>query len=336
MHWIGHFPIDGEGPISGRPARWTEEFIEPMDTPVSMSEWGRTILKPVVQKEMQFISHAVNTDVFRPMPKGEARLEVERRLAQLPDADRPKSPQQFMDELEIRKFKLGDRFTVLCVMANRERKYWWDVLRGFRLLLDVVPDARLIGVCGQRVSSDPMAWPLEECCKDLGLRLDFDADDPNVWLIETVVAGHLPEDESMRILYNAADVSVLLSGGEGFGLPQLEAHSCATPCIAGDYSASSELSVHHRELIGPRGFTYTTNNMVRRPIYSPKDLADRLAWVSKNPAWCREVGAAGVAQAQERTWDKILPQWTNLFDTCFDTLAVTHGNADRAAEAASA
>lgn len=343
MHWVGHFPIDGEGTRNGRPARWTEEFIEPMDTPVAMSEWGRRVTQEVVKKDVRFISHAVN-DTFRPMPKAEARLEVERRfaagiargLAKLPDADRPPTPQAFADELEIRKFKIGERFTVLCVMANRERKYWWDVLRAFRQLVDVVPDARLIGVCGHRAPLNPDAWPLEECVKELGLRLDFEADDPNVWLIETVVASHLPEDESMRILYNAADCSILISGGEGFGLPQLEAHACGIPCVAGDYSASSELAVHHRELIGPRGFTYTTNNMVRRPIYSPKDIADRLAWVAKNPAWRQEVGAAGVAQAQERTWQKILPQWIDLFDECFAKLEADHGSVGRPAEAATA
>lgn len=342
--WIGHFPIDGYGPRDG-PARWTERFLNGMDIPVAMSEWGRKICQPLMEngKEIRFISHAVHTDRFFPGDRDAARAKMQasyadtiaRGLHALGD-DAPKNPDEFMREVGDRTFQMDDHFTILCVMANRSRKYWWDVLRAFRLLLDQVPDARFIGLCGDRTGDQDDSWPLEDCCRDLGFRLDDEDLLPNVWLIETVndPAGY-PQDYSLRVLYQAADVSTLLGGGEGFGLPQLEAHACGIPCIVGDYSASTELAVNSRELISPRGYTYTTTNMLKRPVYSPKDLSDRWAWIAKNPSWRKEVGAAGVAQAQERSWPNILPQWTSLFDEAATRLGLRQEESHVVSEAVS-
>lgn len=47
-------------------------------------------------------------------------------------------------------------------------------------------------------------------------------------------------DEFMVNLYRAADVLFLPSGGEGFGMPFLEAQSCGRPVIACDYTAARE------------------------------------------------------------------------------------------------
>ena len=45
----------------------------------------------------------------------------------------------------------------------------------------------------------------------------------------------------MNSLYNAADVFLLLSRGEGFGIPLVEAQSAGCPVIVTDFSASQEL-----------------------------------------------------------------------------------------------
>ena len=48
-------------------------------------------------------------------------------------------------------------------------------------------------------------------------------------------------DEQMVELYNCMDVHMLVSMGEGFGIPILEAQSCGVPVIVGDWTAMSEL-----------------------------------------------------------------------------------------------
>jgi glycosyltransferase involved in cell wall biosynthesis len=45
----------------------------------------------------------------------------------------------------------------------------------------------------------------------------------------------------MAKLYSAMDVHLLVSCGEGFGIPILEAQSCGTPVIVGDWTSMPEL-----------------------------------------------------------------------------------------------
>jgi len=48
-------------------------------------------------------------------------------------------------------------------------------------------------------------------------------------------------DQVMASLYSAMDVHLLVSMGEGFGIPILEAQACGTPVIVGDWTSMSEL-----------------------------------------------------------------------------------------------
>jgi glycosyltransferase involved in cell wall biosynthesis len=48
-------------------------------------------------------------------------------------------------------------------------------------------------------------------------------------------------DHIMAQLYSIMDVHLLVSMGEGFGIPILEAQSCGTPVIVGDWTSMSEL-----------------------------------------------------------------------------------------------
>jgi len=316
--WIGYFPIDGTGPRPDHPPRWIGDIISQMDYPVAMSRWGQKLCNAVCSKEIRVISHAVNIQALKPVDRSKARESVQGRYYRtLAATITEKYPEvkieQVVQEADSRTFRFDQNFVVICVMANRARKYWWEVLQAFKLLLVSVPNARLIGICSSRHATEEDMTPLIECCHDLELRLDNEAHNPNVWLIESVVDRPGVEDQTMSLLYNCADCAVLLSGGEGFGLPQLEAHACGIPCIVGDYSASTELAVSTRELVSPRGFYHVGSNQTRRPIYSPKDIADRLIYAAQNQAWCQETGQLGIAQASERSWEKVLPQWTDLF-----------------------
>jgi glycosyltransferase involved in cell wall biosynthesis len=48
-------------------------------------------------------------------------------------------------------------------------------------------------------------------------------------------------DEHMNYLYNAFDVHTLVSTGEGFGIPIIEAQAAGCPVIVGDWTSMSEL-----------------------------------------------------------------------------------------------
>src|SRR6185369_14100633 len=58
-------------------------------------------------------------------------------------------------------------------------------------------------------------------------------------------------DEMVNWVYNAADVKLMLSFGEGFGLTDVEAQMAGCPCIMTDFSASSELCFTGWTVKGP-------------------------------------------------------------------------------------
>lgn len=67
-------------------------------------------------------------------------------------------------------------------------------------------------------------------------------------------AGRLSTDEMVR-LYNSSDLLMLVSRGEGVGLPVLEAQACGVPCIATNASAQPEL-LRWGKLVAVEGTTY--------------------------------------------------------------------------------
>jgi len=54
----------------------------------------------------------------------------------------------------------------------------------------------------------------------------------------------IPQD-AIAAMYSAADVQLLTSMGEGFGIPAVEGQACGTPVIVSDFSAQSELVGAH-------------------------------------------------------------------------------------------
>src|SRR6266536_5601351 len=63
------------------------------------------------------------------------------------------------------------------------------------------------------------------------------------------------DEEQLAAIYQAADVHLLTSWGEGFGLPTLQAASAGVVPIAVDYTAS-------RELVGRHGFAVSAESSV--------------------------------------------------------------------------
>lgn len=319
FRWVGHWPIDGYGPRDGPPL-FFEDYIKAMDYPVAMADFGRKLMKKVLpDKDIRFITHAIDGDRYFPLSNIAAKAqatEAYRKILAANFAARDKEVSEDERKTLVEKFvmHLEDRFVVLVVMANRQRKYWIEVLQAFKAFVEMVPNAALVGVCADRVGRNSDSWPLTEYAAHLGLRVDRYSENPNVWLMDSVGGSVDDEDSGLRLLYGAADVTVLLSGGEGFGLPQLESHACAKPCFVGNYSASAELMVDPREGISPRGFNYIGLSAIKRPTYAPSDLRDKLVYAYKNPSWRLETGLKGVKQAEERDWVKILPLWVSLFE----------------------
>lgn len=203
--WVPWFPIDHE-PL---PEAIREKVMMAFAR-IVMSRFGARMMDDAGIGDYHYIPHGVDTNIFKPMSRDEAR-----KKAGLP----------------------ADKFIVGMVAANKgspSRKAFTQNIAAFARLHSKHPDTVLYlhsskGLHGEGVN-------LVEYVESLDLVVGKDVlfVDPYQNLIGF-------PDEWMNILYNCFDVHLLVSMGEGFGIPILQAQAAGCPVIVGDWTSMSEL-----------------------------------------------------------------------------------------------
>ena len=185
--------------------------------PIAMSRFGEMWMQRF-KLDPLYVPHGVDTELFRPQP--EIRNAVR-------------------DELDIPR----DAFLVGMVAANKgspqfPRKSFPQALDAFARFSRDHKDAWLY--CHTQNTQGGHGIDIDELARvlhvDGGFPLDrFRMPSQKVWdigLPKAVIAN----------LYQAFDVLLNPSMGEGFGIPILEAQACGVPVITSDHSAMTELT----------------------------------------------------------------------------------------------
>ena len=205
--WIAWFPVDSDP-------------VPPLVVEKVKQAFHRIVWTEFAQKEMDrlgldydYIPYAVDTEVFKPVNKVEAR-----ETAHFPQ----------------------DKFVVGMVAMNKgypSRKAFNQNIEAFKIFHDKHPDSILYihALDGSRPNGETI--DLVGFAKGLGLIPGEDIFFADQY---SYAAGHYPES-AMNTLYNCFDVHLLVSMGEGFGMPQLEAQACGVPVICGDWTSMPEL-----------------------------------------------------------------------------------------------
>lgn len=205
--WYPWFPIDHDPlppPIL--------EAVKHSPKPITMSRFGETLMKNI-GVDCFYVPHGVETDVYKPVDRKEAREKM---------------------------FLPKDVFLVGMVAANKgspPRKAFFQNIAAFKKLHDKHPDSVMyIHTIHGGAQMTPEMVNIKEYCEFIGLEVGRDVLFPDQYLY---MLGY--PDDRMNYLYNAMDVHMLVSMGEGFGIPILEAQSSGTPVIVGDWTAMGEL-----------------------------------------------------------------------------------------------
>jgi len=107
-------------------------------------------------------------------------------------------------------------------------------------------------------------------------------------------------EEDLPALYSQADLLVLPSLIEGFGLPALEGMVCGTPVVAAKNTSFPEVTGHAGLLVDPTDI---------------QKIRDAMSNVLNNPSLHRRLSQAGRERAAHFTWDSAALQTYQLYQS---------------------
>jgi len=204
--WLPWTPIDQE-PVP----QMVLDRLQGAHTVLPYSRWGESLLRQEGIENVRYIPHGVDTNVFRPGDRTEAR----RKLG-LPE----------------------DAFIIGMVAANQgypPRKCFPEQLRAFSVFRRYHKGALLYLHTLKTTARGGIDF------KELLRRLDLVEGRDVIFSDQYsyVIGWH---EERMAALYQSFDVLSLTSSGEGFGIPLIEAQACGIPVVTAANSAMPELT----------------------------------------------------------------------------------------------
>ncbi len=277
--WALYFPIDGDLQNGTLPASWVE-LLKGVDIPIAMSEFGReTTRRSGI--DCRYIPHGVDRTVFYP----------------------PEDREQAKAEVDA-----AGKFLVLSDSRNQPRKMLPRLLDVFARFAAGRPDALL------HLHTDPG----DEFTKSGIYSYDVRADLRHLGIENQVrfTPGHdmnrggvpLP---TLAAYYRAADVHLLASSGEGFGLPTLQAAAAGAVPMAGAYSASLELVRGHGEAIEISDWSENEFG-IRRALIDVDDAAGKLSQFYNDRQLLASRSRQSAEFATRYEWKAVIDQWDEL------------------------
>ena len=208
--WV---PVDHD-PVPPKVAEWCikgdNKFI------VAMSKHGeQALLKAGVPRDrLTYIPHAIDRSIWN------ADVQPARDLLRVPE---------------------DAHLTIITAMNKGKRKSFPEMLAAWTQFAKVTPDAYLY------LHTDK--WGHMEGINLIPLLQALDAPEDRIrWVNSTQMRAGVPAETVARLM-RSADVLLLASRSEGFGLPVIEAQAVGTPVIVTDHTAQPELVRNHGQVV---------------------------------------------------------------------------------------
>jgi glycosyltransferase involved in cell wall biosynthesis len=196
-----------------------------------------------------------------------------------------KSDGRTVNHPEIEKLRRFDRPVLLMVGTVEPRKRIDLALAAIRMLAsssDRTGSPPALVVVGRE------GWQAGDVVRDL---IRMPADGTGVWLQDI-------QDDELPGIYRSADMLLLPSLDEGFGLAGLEAMACALPVLASDVPAL-------REVLGDAAYFESRSN--------PDAWAARIEAVISDRAGRDERARRGVERARDFSWRRTAEETANVY-----------------------
>lgn len=277
---VVYFPVDS----TGHDPDWYRNF-DIVSKAVTYTEFGRTVVNDPKCNEdlkLEVIPHGVNQEIFY-------KKFTNRRDAKKSLVGREKSP---------------DSFIFLNANRNQPRKRLDITLEAFKQFAEGKDDVLLHMHCGVRDAHIDVA--------KLSQRYDID----NKLILTNLNAGvQTVPDSALNDIYNASDVGLNTSMGEGWGLTSIEHAMTGAPQIVPSHSACAEIFMDCGLLVPiVTNFTFD-NSMTVGKLISPSTLAEKMELLYSNRDLYNRLSEKSIAKFSSPmySWKEISKQWDGLF-----------------------
>lgn len=285
---VGYYPVDGV------PKKEWIDCMNMLDTPVTYTEFGKreSILAcPEIADKLQVVPHGINAEDFFPLPE---------------DVTANFRKQYFAHHAE--------KFIVTNVNRNQQRKDIPRTLAAFKEFKRRRPNSILY----LHMAAQDQGWNLNEVIKGMGLVLGEDVLMPG----NNFGPNKGYPIDIVNQIYNASDVVISTTVGEGWGLSTVEAMATRTPLLFPNNTALTEIIGENEErgyLVGsgatPNDFTVLPNdNEIVRPLASVTEMADKLVHIHDNREDAEEKATAAYNWVTSSlVWERdIVPMWDKI------------------------
>jgi glycosyltransferase involved in cell wall biosynthesis len=273
---------------------WVKQCVYSFDFPVAYTEYAkeesRKYLGPLADK-IDVIYHGTNIQDFFPIETPEIRQQIR---------------QAFFGEF-------ADKFIITNLNRNQGRK---DISRSFMILKELknrgVEDAFLY----MHMQETDFGGSLIQMARNFDLEPGKDWTLPNP---QQFSAHQGYPVQAVNNLYNASDVYLTTTHGEGWGLSITEAMATKLPVVAPANTSINEiLGDNERGWKIPSGHTPShwiikdNDNERMRPLMDVELAADAIMEIKSGKNL--ERAEAGYEWAKELTWENLTKSWLNIFN----------------------
>lgn len=286
---ICYFPIDGQ------PKEEWIKNVNPVDYLVAYSQFGASKAKEVYSscQDLHVIPHGANIVDYKPL-----------------------------SEADIKKFKemyFGKhqgKFIITNLNRNQHRKDIPRTIAAFKEFRKQVPESILY----LHMASQDQGWNLIDVCKSFGFNNKEDVIFP-----ENFGPNQGYPREVVNMIYNASDLVVSTTLGEGFGLSWVEAMATKTPVLMPGNTTMDEFITEDRGYLSKSGTNpslYTVlphDNEVVRPLVDVEDMANKMVHIHNNYEEAMEkANNAYEWVTKELNWQgKIAESWVDIFNKAY-------------------
>ena len=117
------------------------------------------------------------------------------------------------------------------------------------------------------------------------------------------------EEEEMAMLYNAMDVFVTATCGEGFCIPIIESFACGTPVIAPEFTSAPELVEGRGELANVAEYVSRELTMSWQGIVDTYDLAHKMVRLYNNPSLVGKYSKEALRFVKNFDWNVVVDKY---------------------------